>query len=116
MKLTLILTALLMMVAAYGTPINASAEPHDSTVKIVTIKMQHYHFEPDKITIDAGTTVVWINTGKHTHTITDDHAAWDSGNLKPGEKFSHRFNEKGTFKYICVPHEEIGMIGTIIVK
>ena len=83
---------------------------------VVSIKMEDYYFKPDKITIEQGTTVEWINTGKHAHTVTEEHSSWDSGNLEPGEKFSHRFDDKGTFEYYCIPHQKIDMTGKIIVK
>src|SRR5262245_15449301 len=106
-----------MLTAVARTAPNSNAEPRDSgEVKLVSIKMQDYYFEPDKITIEQGTTVEWINTGKHAHTVTDENSFWDSGNLEPNEKFSHRFDEKGKFKYYCVPHLRSGMTCTIIVK
>ncbi|MCI0446567.1 plastocyanin/azurin family copper-binding protein [bacterium] len=115
MKLRLIGIVLLLMIAVYAhAPQNAVAEGDKS--KVVVVEMQGYHFKPDKITIEPGTTVEWINTGKIAHTVTDDHDAWDSGSLKPGEKFSRRFDEKGTFKYYCIPHREAQMLGTINVK
>lgn len=73
-------------------------------------------FVPETLVIEAGTTVEWINTGKKMHTVTEENSAWDSGSLNPGEKFSRRFDQKGTIKYYCVPHHELGMTGTIIVK
>jgi plastocyanin len=111
----LVIALLLIMTHSVHAVSNRGAES-DTQAKVVIVKMEGYHFKPDKITIEPGTTVEWINTGKIAHTVTDDNAAWDSGSLKPGEKFSHRFNQKGTFKYICVPHEEAQMTGTIIVK
>lgn len=109
---------LLLMIAVYAHAAqNAAAEADNKTQnKTVVIEMQGYHFKPDKITIEPGTTVEWINTGKIAHTVTDDHDAWDSGSLKPGEKFSRRFDDSGTFKYYCIPHREAQMTGTIIVK
>ena len=118
MKLKLVLFALFVMVATFAHTVpNSNEDRRDSgEVKIVSIKMQDYYFEPDKITIEQGTTVEWINTGKHAHTVTDENESWDSGNLEPGEKFLHRFDEKGIFKYDCVPHKKIDMVGKIIVK
>jgi plastocyanin len=118
MKSRLILFGLMLIIAIYAHAVsNRGAEQNSETQdKSVVIKMEGYHFKPDKITIEPGTTVEWINTGKIAHTVTDDNGSWDSGSLKPGEKFSHRFDQKGTFKYICVPHEEAQMTGTIIVK
>lgn len=117
MKSRLIAIALLLVVANYGHSVsNRVAESDHAQAKVVVIKMEGYHFKPDKITIEPGTTVEWINTGKIVHTVTDDNDTWDSGGLKLGEKFSHRFDQKGTFKYYCIPHEEAQMTGTVIVK
>jgi plastocyanin len=118
MKSRLIAIALLLVIANYGLTVSNRVVENDREThdKAVVIKMEGYHFKPDKITIEPGTTVEWINTGKIAHTVTDDNASWDSGSLKPGEKFSRRFDQKGTFKYICIPHQEAQMTGTIIVK
>ena len=108
MKPGLIVIGLLILIAGYGY--TAAQE------KVVVVKMEGYHFKPDKITIEPGTTVEWINTDKKAHTVTDDHDSWDSGNLKPGETFSRRYDDQGTFKYYCIPHREAQMTGTIVVK
>lgn len=91
---------------------NAVEEKH------VTVKMQGPppRFEPAALEIQAGTTVDWINAGNRVHTVTGDNSNWDSGSLEPGEKFSRRFDQKGVFTYYCVPHREMGMLGTIVVK
>jgi plastocyanin len=118
MKSRLMLIALLLILTHYAHAVSnrAATSDQDPQSKVVVIKMEGYHFKPDKITIEPGTTVEWINSGKIAHTVTDDNGSWDSGSLKPGEKFSHRFDQKGTFKYICVPHEEAQMTGMITVK
>lgn len=86
--------------------------------KHVTVTMQGPppRFEPAALEIEAGTTVEWVNAGSKMHTVTGDNANWDSGSLEPGEKFSRRFDQKGVFTYYCVPHREMGMQGTIVVK
>src|SRR5262245_25953517 len=104
MKSKLIVVGLLLIVVGYG--FTAAQD------KIIVIKMEGYHFKPDKITIEPGTTVEWVNTDKKAHTVTDDHDSWDSGSLKPGEKFSRRFDATGTFKYYCMPHLDAQMTGT----
>lgn len=88
-------------------------------------------FEPASITIKAGETVDFVNGSPLIHTVTADPAkareadnvslpegaeTFDSGNLAPGESFSHTFTEPGTYQYFCIPHEAAGMTGTIVVQ
>jgi plastocyanin len=110
MKSKLIVFIFLVIAAC----VSSASEPKE--VKLVPVKVEGYRFAPEKITIERGTTIEWINTGKDVHTITDEHASWDSGDLQPGEKFSRRFDEPGKFIYYCTPHRDIGMTGTIIVR
>ena len=43
----------------------------------------------------------------------EEGRAFHSGNMKPGATWSHTFNEKGTFPYLCTYHAR--MVGTVIV-
>ena len=71
-------------------------------------------FMPAELTVDAGTTVTWVNTDSTTHTSTSDAAGWNSGNVAPGGRFSFPFQNTGTFQYHCAIHP--GMVGTIVVR
>ncbi|HLZ10163.1 MAG TPA: plastocyanin/azurin family copper-binding protein [Chloroflexota bacterium] len=88
-------------------------------------------FDPAAITISKGATVTWTNGSTMVHSVTDDPAkaavkadaqlpdgatAWDSGLLQPNATYSHTFDVAGTYKYFCVPHEALGMLGTITVQ
>ena len=83
-----------------------------------TVEMQDFVFAPKTITIAAGTTVNWPNTGQAPHTSTSDTGLWDSGQKAAGESFSFTFREAGTFPYYCTLHGApggVGMAGTVIV-
>ena len=86
--------------------------------KTVTVNIQGPppRFVPETMTIDAGTTVVWVNGGRGVHTVTDGGGEWDSGSLAPGEKFTRTFDRPGSYPYYCIPHRAMGMTGTIIVR
>jgi uncharacterized membrane protein len=43
-------------------------------------------------------------------------APFDSGEIAAGGSFRHTFTVPGTYKYICVPHAEFGMVGEVIVQ
>ncbi len=88
-------------------------------------------FDPETLTIKEGETVKWVNNSLFKHTVTCDSSKvkklenvglpkkakeWDSGDIKPNESFIHTFNIPGTYKYFCIPHERMGMVGTIIVE
>ena len=36
--------------------------------------------------------------------------------MPPGGTFDYTFTVPGTYRYFYVPHEALGMIGTIVVK
>ncbi len=73
------------------------------------------NFKPQKITVPVGTLVQWTNLGRHKHTVTSDTGLWDSGELAPGQDYSHTFKEPGTYPYHCTIHAQ-QMRGVVIVK
>jgi plastocyanin len=88
-------------------------------------------FEPAQITINVGDTVEWRNVSRHPHTVTanpelaknparvvlpEGARPFHSPDVAPGGRFSHRFTVPGTYYYVCLPHEEMGMVGVVVVK
>ena len=63
---------------------------------------------PPEITIEAGTTVVWINNDVVAHTVTHkvkpEDQLFASPYLKTGEQFSYTFDKPGTYPVFCIPH------------
>ncbi len=98
---------------------------------IIAVEMNdNLRFAPTEITIKAGDTVEWRNTGSIGHTATADPGrapgsknielpagaeTFDSGWVKGGQMFRHTFSEPGVYRYICLPHERARMFGTVIV-
>jgi plastocyanin len=83
----------------------------------VTVRMEDNFFEPANITVEPGTTVTWVQSGNNPHTTTSYDGLWDSGMIEGGSggTFSFTFEEPGTFDYFCIPHESLGMIGSVTV-
>jgi plastocyanin len=95
-------------------------------------------FEPEVLTVDAGETVTLVNESEDAHTVTayeneipeaasyfssggfaNENEARDDlagGLLSAGEKFDVRFEMPGTYQYFCIPHEDSGMTGRIVVE
>lgn len=98
----------------------------------VLVRMSGFSFVPKHITINAGQSVEWNNTAAlETHTVTADPklaknkesvilpagaATFNSGDLKPGQTFRYVFTVPGTYRYFCIPHERMGMVGEVEVK
>jgi len=74
-------------------------------------------FTPEVVRVAPGDAVKWTIDGRSPHTVLADDGSWDSGNLEPGDEFSHTFDEPGVFTYFCRYHGSpgVGMTGTVLV-
>jgi len=81
----------------------------------VTVGAYDNYFEPKTINVQPGTTVRWMNYGKHPHTVTSNDGRWDSGDIPPGAAYSATFQHPGTYYYYCRHHTKGNMRGTIVV-
>lgn len=84
----------------------ASAPPGSASVDLAD-----FAFQPDALSIPAGTSVVFRNIGAALHTATADDGSWDTGFVEPGGSVVLRFDAPGTFAYTCTIHPT--MVGTI---
>ena len=88
-------------------------------------------FFPKSVNISAGDTVRWTNKNILVHTVTLDPkqatkpsdiglpagvAPFGSKDLNQDDTYSHTFTVKGIYKYVCKYHEDMGMVGTVIVS
>jgi len=73
-----------------------------SATKTVTIK--DFEFSPRTVTVQPGDTVSWVNNGPSGHSATAEDDSFDTGVMDEGESGSHRFENAGSFDYICTPH------------
>jgi plastocyanin len=84
----------------------------------VTVRMEDNFFDQANITVQPGTTVTWVQSGNNPHTTTSYDGLWDSGMIEGGSggTFSYTFEEPGRYDYYCIPHESMGMIGSVTVS
>jgi len=61
-------------------------------------------YSPTALETSVGVTVTWTNDDTTVHTVTAPDGSFDSGNIMPGETWSHTFTERGEFNYSCTPH------------
>ncbi len=108
------LLALLFGLAVIAVP--ASATVHQ-------VSMDNFMFTPSSLQAAVGDSVVWTNNQAGViHTVTSGTSCtpnnlFDSGNLNPGQKFTHVFTSAGTFNYFCTFHcLSNNMVGVVIVS
>ena len=83
-------------------------------VKANAVTLADYAFKPSRITVPAGTKVVFTNAGKEVHNAASaDNGGWDTGMLRSGQSAGVTFNRPGTYSFSCAPHPS--MIGQIVV-
>lgn len=70
-----------------------------------------WDFAPPEITVKAGTTVLWTNKGVQPHTASANDSSFESGTMKSGATWEHRFDSPGEFPYTCAFHPQMtGMV------
>lgn len=95
--------------AAAATLPAASARAPETEVKI-----DNFAFAPQRIVVQAGTTVTWINADDAPHTVASSTKVFKSGALDTEDKFSFTFATPGTYEYFCSLHPH--MTGTVVVE
>jgi quinohemoprotein ethanol dehydrogenase len=78
-----------------------------------TIDTADYAFTPVRVSVPAGTTLTWSNSGSVIHTATATNGNWDTGDIAPGATVDVTFNTAGTYSYNCNPHP--WMLGQVVV-
>lgn len=111
----------------------AEAQSSADGVRVVTVRMvdksaTEYAFEPADITVEPGTLIRFELAGSIPHNVEfkGGPSGTDLGDarmgpflLATGQIYEIMIDERfalGTHKYVCTPHEMMGMKGTITVQ
>jgi len=101
------------------SPIPLSTPISQASVSENTIAIRNFAFDPQTLTVNAGSIVRWENRDNALHRIVFIDSAGrdtdvDSGVLSPSQSWSsNQFKQPGTYSYYCTIHPE--MKGTLIV-
>ena len=116
-RLWIVLPPLLILAALLlggRSATSACASVSDERPSRVAVAIENYAFQPDPITVAAGTTVVWTNRDEVAHTVVSNDKLFSSPELAENRNFEFTFKKAGTFAYSCSLHPE--MKGKVIVK
>ncbi len=115
----------------FGRRQSRSTGDASGTVAAEVAMNDQLRYTSETVRIRTGQAVRWTNTSSLIHTVTADPSKannansvvlpsgarpFDSGDLRPGDVFTHPFSEPGTYRYFCIPHEGAGMVATVIVS
>lgn len=75
-------------------------------------------FGPATVTVAPGETVTWVNDGGNHNVHFDGEALGTPAapSRTWSEPVTRTFGKEGTYRYYCDPHEDAGMVGTVVVK
>ncbi len=92
-----------------------AAAPAAAAAASDTIRIADFLYEPDPVTVEAGSEVTIVNEDSAPHTVTEEGTSpsFDSDTIAGNERGSVTFSKPGTFKYLCVFHPT--MKGTVTV-
>ncbi len=112
----------------FHKPINATVLKHGLFLFLISLStlsfgsgseaevtIFEYKFNPQEITVKAGTTITWVNKEKRQY-----HSVWfeqagdpEAPYFFPGETFERSFDKPGVYPYHCGPHPEMTGVVTV---
>jgi plastocyanin len=93
---------------------DAPPAPAQHAPAVVRVAMHGNKFEPRRIVVRAGQTVVWTNRDAVAHTVASSRLKLASEAIDPGKTFSFRAPRAGRFPYYCTIHAN--QTGVLIVR
>lgn len=78
------------------------------------ITITNFKFNPQTLTVPAGTTVTWTNQDEEPHTVVAKDGSFHSPGLDTKGTYSFTFAKPGSYDYVCSIHPF--MTGTVVVN
>jgi plastocyanin len=114
--------SLLVAVAALGVWATvAGARDSAGAAATKRVSIRDDFFSPKRITISAGDRVKWTWRESDDHNVRFRKVP-RGVSRKPGSRtqfsgtFTRTFRKRGTYRYVCTIHEDLGMTGSVKVE
>jgi len=78
------------------------------------VVIDNFTFSPTPLTVKVGTTITWVNHDDIPHSIYCPDIKLKSHALDTDDDFSYKFEQAGTFDYMCGIHPH--MRGQVVVQ
>ena len=92
------------MRAALAAALALLAAPGPAAAATETVTIPGRYFDPPRLTVATGDTVVWRNDDIEEHTVVATAGAFASAALGTHGTLEHRFDAAGSYAYICTLH------------
>jgi plastocyanin len=102
------------MAFAFGAALACAIAPSVAQNSAVPVVIDNFVFSPERLTINAGTTVTWTNRDDIPHTVVAKNRLFKSRAIDADDSFSFTFSTPGEYVYFCSLHPH--MTGTIVVE
>jgi plastocyanin len=90
--------------------------PPEEKIPAVNVHVFEYGFEPSRVVIKTGQSIVWRNIGKELHNIAprtrSGEAVWKAAQARGTTR--HLFTKTGIYPYFCTLHTQ--MHGWVVVR
>lgn len=116
MRLLRVTAILVLVVFTTGT---IEKQNTSQSEVVVSVDSTNLRFSPESVTITEGDSVRFFWSGELlAHNAVSYDGLFDSGDASRNVDYSFTFEvgTNGTHEYLCEPHEEFGMTGTIVVQ
>lgn len=115
---------------AASLPVLASGQPGVLIEMRGTARGERVWFDPFAVAVNPGALVRFVNRDSgNAHTVTGYHPEvlgrvrripkkaepFNSGYLLPGDAYELLLTVPGVYDFYCIPHEQAGMVGRLVV-
>lgn len=113
--------AVVPLAVAHADPVEIVGNPAAAGGGITNVTIKDMGYGPATVTVKRGTIVRWKNEDETAHNVQlrgGPAKGWDKAQgplIAKGEAYALKFNDPGSYKYICTPHS-IAMKGEITVE
>ena len=121
-RIAAVVVALAALAGCGGGGDDEAASSDAPTAAAAEVTVETFNFQPDPLTVEAGTTIVFANRDKINHSVTAGTReaptpdVFDGQLPEQGAEFELTLDEPGTYDYFCTVHPGEGMTGQIVVE
>jgi plastocyanin len=105
---------LVSLLCAATSSVHADNGPRPEPAETKTVQISNFQFQPQELTVTAGTTVAWLNRDQTIHNVVSKDGKVASPGLDTDDRYTVVFEHEGDYPYFCALHPQ--MTGVVHVR